>query len=319
MNKKIIIIGGSGFIGTHLINKLNIKSNVLNLDKRVSKLNIFQKIGDIRDINFLKKNLEKDSIIIHLAAEHKDNVEPKELYYEVNCDGTKNIVDVVKEKNIKKIIFLSTVAVYGNESKKISINEKSNKNPSNHYGKSKLIAEKILLNWAREKVENELVIIRPTAVFGEGCTGNIFNLAKHIYYKKPLIKSLDIKKSIVSVNEVVACIYQNICQSNKLLIANVIGKKDLKVKNICNIFSIFFHGKNYSFYLPYNITFRILNLINFFTTKIFDKEFIYKKRAEKFLMQTIFESDVYKNIYDNEDELKKYAKYLSKNINFNKT
>lgn len=314
MKKKIIVIGGSGFIGTHLIKKLNSMFNLLNIDKEKSKLNVHQKIGDIRNIEFLDNSLESSSIIIHLAAEHKDNVHPSKLYYDVNCDGTKNIVNIAKKKGIKKIIFLSTVAVYGESDKNNFVNEKNITNPNNHYGKSKLQAEQILIEWVKENNDNELAIIRPTAVFGIGCKGNIFNLAKHIHAKKPLIKS-NTKKSIISVNELLECIIQNIYKPIKLEVINAIGKKDLEVNEICNIFSRDFHGKNFELYLPYNLSFKILNLINYFHQKFFKTEFLYRKRAKKFVTETIFESNFYKNIYDNEEELKRYSEFLSKNIN----
>ena len=81
---KVAIIGGSGFIGTCLIKLLNGHS-IINLDKKLSlKYPNISKIVDVRDYKNLDNSLKSCSMVILLAAEHKDNVSPKSLYYDVN-------------------------------------------------------------------------------------------------------------------------------------------------------------------------------------------------------------------------------------------
>ena len=96
--------------------------------------------GDILDAEQLLKESINDDIdlIIHLAAEHKDNIHPKSLYYDVNVRGTQNIIDACDIYNIDRIIFTSTVAVYGINPTDTS--EDSTPNPFSDYGKSKLQA-----------------------------------------------------------------------------------------------------------------------------------------------------------------------------------
>ena len=78
-NKKILIIGGSGFVGTRLISLIG-EENCLNIDKRLSqKYNSITRLYDIRDMNFLKEVDPNTEFVIHLAAEHRDDVDPVSL------------------------------------------------------------------------------------------------------------------------------------------------------------------------------------------------------------------------------------------------
>lgn len=111
----IAIIGGSGFIGSRLASlfELNEKPFVI-IDKKNSALfNDKYRYGDVTKPNTLGQVLRDCSIIINLAAEHKDNVHPTSLYYDVNVQGAKNVCDVADQLGIKHIVFTSSVAVYG--------------------------------------------------------------------------------------------------------------------------------------------------------------------------------------------------------------
>lgn len=165
---KVSIIGGSGFIGTRLSSRLFEKSEInfeiLDLNKSVLPVNY--RFCDVACLSRLRESLHAD-VIINLAAEHRDDVLPLKLYDLVNVQGARNICKVAEEANINKIIFTSSVAVYGfarpdsDESGPIS--------PFNDYGRTKWEAEQIYKSWqARDSQNRTLVIIRPTVVFGEG-------------------------------------------------------------------------------------------------------------------------------------------------------
>src|SRR5690625_5072667 len=173
---KICIIGGSGFIGSRLVRRLNKHHEVLIVDKAVNEefVEITTQV-DIRDPNFLELDLRGYDLIIHLAAEHRDDVNPVSLYYDVNVQGTKNILDLMDRSSIDRIIFTSTVAIYGLD--KTSPDETFKADPFNDYGKSKLQAEEVLKEWYQQHPENKsLSIIRPSVVFGEDNRGNVYNL-----------------------------------------------------------------------------------------------------------------------------------------------
>ena len=88
----INIIGGSGFVGTKLVSVL-VKSNCSILDKVCSPFYPeITNLGDIRNIEKIQLSRTKNDSVVLLAAEHKDDVNPISLYYDVNVTGTKNVL-----------------------------------------------------------------------------------------------------------------------------------------------------------------------------------------------------------------------------------
>jgi nucleoside-diphosphate-sugar epimerase len=174
---KILIIGGSGFVGTRLIDVLIKDHEVGNLDKNNS--HFFPEITVIKDIRDTPIFTETYEVVILLAAEHRDDVSPVSLYYDVNVTGTRNVLEEMRDKGMNKIIFTSSVAVYGLN--KPNPDEHYPVDPFNHYGKSKWQAEEILRDWYNESPdERSLTIIRPTVIFGERNRGNVYNLLRQI-------------------------------------------------------------------------------------------------------------------------------------------
>lgn len=205
---KITIIGGSGFIGTELIQKLKNVHSVINLDKSTGKSHMeITLIADVRNEESLRNAMPADTdIVVLLAAEHKDDVSPISLYYDVNVTGTENVLRVMDEKGIKRIIFTSSVAIYGLD--KNEPDETHPEDPFNHYGKSKWQAEEVLREWfGRDKTARSLVVIRPTVVFGPNNKGNVYNLLRQIAHGKFLmIGNGANKKSMAFVDNIASFI-----------------------------------------------------------------------------------------------------------------
>ena len=203
MKNKITVIGGSGFIGTNLCQALREKEIDFEIiDLKMSKqFSMFCKIGDVRNIESLNKLISGD-IIINLAATHRDDVTRKTDYFDTNVTGAKNVVLACVNKKIKKIIFTSSVAVYGLPDKVIG--EDGKINPFNEYGRTKYEAEEIFRKWQLES-NHSLIIVRPTVVFGEGNRGNVFNLFNQIASGKfVMIGSGKNKKSMAYIGNVVS-------------------------------------------------------------------------------------------------------------------
>lgn len=203
---KICVIGGSGFVGSHLVPKLRDEFEVSIIDKNIN--DDFRDItlkGDIRNKELLVQALDGIDLVIHLAAEHKDNVDPIDLYYDVNVRGTRNILDAMRIKNIGNIIFTSTVAIYGLN--KDNPDEQRDPDPFNHYGKSKYEAEIELGKWYEQQDGRALTIIRPTVIFGEDNRGNVYNLLKQIASGRfIMVGDGKNKKSLAYVGNVVSFI-----------------------------------------------------------------------------------------------------------------
>ena len=111
-NPTVTVIGGSGFIGSKLIKKLGFEK-CINIDKNQSAFfSNITTIGDIRNSDQIVFNKETNAVIL-LAAEHRDDVHPTSLYYDVNVRGTKNVLAKMDRTGIKHLIFTSSVAIYG--------------------------------------------------------------------------------------------------------------------------------------------------------------------------------------------------------------
>lgn len=180
MNDKVLFIGASGFVGTRLIEIAQSHFQVTNFDKQ--KSHFYPEIsvlGDVRDQEQLDSALVGFDTVVLLAAEHRDDVSPTSLYYDVNVQGARNVLAAMEKNNVKNIIFTSSVAVYGLN--KVNPNESHPHDPFNHYGKSKWQAEEVLREWFNKSSQDRsLTIIRPTVIFGERNRGNVYNLLKQI-------------------------------------------------------------------------------------------------------------------------------------------
>jgi len=199
------IIGGSGFVGSKLISVLK-EENCFNLDKNKSPF--FQRITSIGDIRFLDQiKFDKDTkSVVLLAAEHRDDVTPTSLYYDVNVEGTRNVLESMDKSGIKNLIFTSSVAIYGLN--KENPNENHAEDPFNHYGKSKWLAEKVIKEWyEKDSKGKSLTIIRPTVIFGERNRGNVYNLLMQISSGNfIMVGKGENKKSMAYVGNIVALI-----------------------------------------------------------------------------------------------------------------
>ncbi len=178
--QRVSIVGGSGFIGTNLCQRLadhQIPFEIIDLKTSV-RFPEKTKIADIRVKDTLRKAITGD-VVVNLAAVHTDDVSDPNAYTSTNVDGTRNLAEVCDEKGITKIVFTSTVAVYGFAPS--GTDESGRINPFNDYGRTKWQAEEVLDAWYNESAEQKsLLVLRPTVVFGEGNRGNVYNLLNQI-------------------------------------------------------------------------------------------------------------------------------------------
>ncbi len=175
----ILVTGGAGFIGTHLIRALRRDGRSIRVfDTKPSPEPVDGLEGDVRSQEALIRATDGVDLVFHLAAEHRDDVRPRSLYYDVNVLGTRNLLRAPDAHDVKRIVFTSTVAVYGLN--KGEPDETTALEPFNDYGKSKLEAERLLGDWAEQDEARRVVIVRPTVVFGEGNRGNVNTLIRQI-------------------------------------------------------------------------------------------------------------------------------------------
>lgn len=178
MNKKILITGGAGYIGSHTLVELAnngfdfvVYDNLINSSKeslkRVEKL-INRKIefvqGDIRDKNSLDETFSKYDIdsVIHFAGLKAvgESVEKPLEYYDNNVNGTLVLLEVMKKYNCKKIVFSSSATVYGDPQTTPIKENFPTGNTTNPYGRTKYFIEEILKDLYISDKEFKIVILR---------------------------------------------------------------------------------------------------------------------------------------------------------------
>ncbi len=162
----ILITGGTGFIGTHLVQELakyNHSLYVLTRDTSKSFSNVSIINGDITRPESLSLALKGIDAVFHNAALARDSGSKKEIF-NVNVIGTKNLAEACIKNNVTRIVFTSSAGVYGFPNSMEQITEVSPTNPFNHYQTSKLMGEEVLKNYK----ELTTSIIRPPLVLGNG-------------------------------------------------------------------------------------------------------------------------------------------------------
>ena len=154
---KILITGGAGYIGSHCVLEMlkrnfelvvfdNLSTGHAKTIEKLKTIGNFDFIkGDLKNKNEIDEVFKKHKIdaVIHFAAYSQvgESMKEPEKYYKNNVLGTKNLLDSMVENNVKKIVFSSTAATYG-EPKYTPIDEKHPQEPINPYGETKLLIEK---------------------------------------------------------------------------------------------------------------------------------------------------------------------------------
>ncbi|MEG2110037.1 MAG: UDP-glucose 4-epimerase GalE [Clostridium sp.] len=150
----ILVCGGAGYIGSHTVHELMKETeDIIIVDNlqtghraAVNKDAKFYE-GDIRDKDFLNKVFSENNIdsVIHFAANSLvgESMLNPIIYFDNNVYGMQVLLQTMVKHDVKNIVFSSTAAVYG-EPKEVPITEESETNPTNPYGESKLMMEKMM-------------------------------------------------------------------------------------------------------------------------------------------------------------------------------
>ena len=192
MKQSILVLGGAGYIGSHMVDRLvSDGKNVVVVDnlatghrQAVPESAAFYQV-DVRDKDSLSKIFTEHEIsaVVHFAA---FSVVPESMsdpikYFSNNTAGMTNLLDVMREYDVKNIVFSSTAATYG-VPEKVPIKEEDPKQPINPYGESKLQMEK-QMRWADSAYGIKGVALRYFNVAGakpDGSIGEDHNPETHL-------------------------------------------------------------------------------------------------------------------------------------------
>lgn len=232
----ITLIGGSGFVGTRLLDLLKDcpEYKLRNIDLVQSHFfTQLTEIGDVREQDQMDRMLAGSDVVVLLAAQHRDDVTPTSLYYDTNVGGMDVTLKAMEKNGIKRLVFFSSVAVYGLN--KPNPNENySPKEPFNHYGKSKWQAEQVADKWHQNHPDWNIDIIRPTVIFGERNRGNVYNLLNQIQSGHFLMVGKgENQKSMAYVGNIVAFVkfmIENVKEGYNVF--NYIDKPDLTMNEL---------------------------------------------------------------------------------------
>ncbi len=215
---KLVVTGGAGFLGYHICNRLKDKYDeflVIDIDKFNSEEypghTKYLKL-DIRDFGSLKSAIKGYDQVVHAAAA-LPLWNPKDIYT-VNVDGTRNVLEAAIENNIKRVVFISSTAVYG-VPKKHPIYENDPLIGVGPYGETKIKAEKI----CEEYREKGLIvpIIRPKTFIGTGRLGVFQILFDWVESNKkiPVIGNGENRYQLLEVQDLVDAIYLALTQAEE--------------------------------------------------------------------------------------------------------
>jgi len=133
-----------------------------------------QYLGDVGDLAAVRRAVQDVEVIFHLAALLHITDPPPELrqqYERTNVDGTRHVIQAALEANVRRVVFFSTIAVYGYQSGRL-LDETTPPCPDSFYGQTKRAAEEIVLTAQHSDGQPLGVVLRPGAVYGERVKGN---------------------------------------------------------------------------------------------------------------------------------------------------
>jgi UDP-glucose 4-epimerase len=202
--KSILVTGGAGFIGSHVVDRLvsegcavrvldDLSSGkIANIDSHLSSGAVEFVKGDIRDVTLVSQSLKGIDSVIHLAAQISVaySIEHPDETYDVNLGGTLNLLRCSALEGVKKFVLASSCAVYG-DAEVLPIKEDVRPNPISPYAESKLLGERYCLGFY-ERALLGTVALRFLNVYGprqglNDYSGVITKFIDRVIQKKPLV------------------------------------------------------------------------------------------------------------------------------------
>lgn len=251
---KVLVTGGAGFIGGHLVDKLvenccgvtvldNLSNGGLrNIRDHLLKGNVKLVEGDILNRGIVEKAVVDVDAVVHLAAIISvpfSVLDPK-LTYEVNVHGTKILLDQCVASQVKRFILVSSCSVYG-EPRYVPTDELHPTSPLSPYAESKLEAERVCLKNSDEDTL-ETVVLRLFNVYGlrqaqNGYAGVISSFAERLAKGRPLIIYGDglQTRDFVHVSDVTEAIRLALNKSNVEGVFNIASGKPVEIRQLAEV------------------------------------------------------------------------------------
>ncbi|NNN69580.1 NAD-dependent epimerase/dehydratase family protein [Vibrio sp. 3-2(1)] len=184
MNSKILLTGATGFIGRHMLSNENIAGCVVREGEAIPDVDNFV-ISELSGKTNWSGAFESVDTVIHLAGLAHSSIYSEDELNEVNCHSVVNLANSAYESGVRRFVFVSSICVNGTSTQELPYKESSIPCPHNSYAQSKYYAE-LGLKEIAEKTGLEVVIVRPTLVYGPSAPGN-FGLLTRLVNKLPFL------------------------------------------------------------------------------------------------------------------------------------
>jgi nucleoside-diphosphate-sugar epimerase len=186
---KVFVTGGTGFTGGFLVSRLVKEGHEVSVlvrkssnTEKLKKLGVNLVLGDITDKNLVEKAVKDMDIVYHLAAVWREGGGiPKKVFWDVNVNGTKNLLEASLQANIERFIHCSTCGVLGHIANPPA-DETFPYNPGDTYQRTKCEGEKLALEYFHNKGLPG-VVVRPTGIYGPRDL-RFLKLFKYVYTGK---------------------------------------------------------------------------------------------------------------------------------------
>jgi len=180
---KVLVTGGTGFTGAALVFRLlELGHSVASIDyqpgicfKELETKGAKLITGSITDAGLVEKAMQGIDFVFHLAAAFRELDVPNEHYYDVNVNGTRNVVESAAKNGVKKVVYCSTQGVHGHIANPPG-DENSPIAPEDYYQETKYGGEEVVQEYIKKGMN--ATIIRPTAIYGPGDPGRFLMIYK---------------------------------------------------------------------------------------------------------------------------------------------
>lgn len=182
---KVLVTGGTGFTGKALVLRLlaqghevvalDYKEGLKTADLRAAGAEVV--IGSVTDPAALERAMAGVQVVQHLAAAFRELNVPDRHYWQVNVQGTRNVLEAAARHGVEKFIYCSTCGVHGNVDHPPA-NEDAPIRPADYYQRTKYEAEPVVAEFAARGLKT--VILRPAAIYGPGDPERFFMIFKRV-------------------------------------------------------------------------------------------------------------------------------------------
>jgi nucleoside-diphosphate-sugar epimerase len=170
---KMLVTGGTGFTGSHLVRRLLDQGHdvtMLDLQRgscadELENRGAHLTLGSVTDATLVDHAVADSDVVYHLAAAFRQITAPKDFYWSVNVDGTRNVLNAAKSHGVKRVIHCSTAGVHGDR-KYLPWNEESPIAPKDLYQQTKWAGEQVCQEFMERGLD--ITIVRPTSEYGPG-------------------------------------------------------------------------------------------------------------------------------------------------------